>query len=223
MYICLRLGDVLISPTPTVKYLGLTIDEHLSFSSYVTEVEKKVGTKLAMFRKIRDNLTPAARKTFCSFIQAHLEYGSNAFVHCLHSTQHDRLTRIANRAVRIVFGFPWHYDVSVLHTRYGLAPIALRYQLKLYILVFRAIRGMCSTLLSDCFCLRSATTRTAARTRSQSIDSLALPKARTRYGLFALSFLASDRWNSLPAGILFQLTFALAPRFHYSANLYVTT
>eukprot|EP00117_Sycon_ciliatum_P006948 scpid37906/ scgid10262/ Probable RNA-directed DNA polymerase from transposon X-element; Reverse transcriptase len=70
--ICLRLGDVLISPTPTVKYLGLTIDEHLSFSSYVTEVEKKVGTKLAMFRKIRDNLTPAARKTFyCSFIQAH--------------------------------------------------------------------------------------------------------------------------------------------------------
>ena len=129
----LRLGDVLISPTPTVKYLGLTIDEHLSFSSYVTEVEKKVGTKLAMFRKIRDNnnLTPAARKTFyCSFIQAHLEYGSNAFVHCLHTTQHDRLTRIANRAVRIVFGFPWHYDVSVLHTRYGLAPIALRYQLK---------------------------------------------------------------------------------------------
>ena len=66
---------------------------------------------------------------------------------------------------------------------------------------FRAIRGMCSTLLSDCFCLRSATTRTAARTRSQSIDSLALPKARTRYGLFALSFLASDRWNSLPADI----------------------
>ena len=41
----------------------------------------------------------------------------------------------------------------------------------------------------------------AAHTRSQSIDSLALPKARTRYGLFALSFLASDRWNSLPADI----------------------
>ena len=59
--------------------------------------------------------------------------------------------------------------------------------------------ALCS--VSDCFCLRSATTHTAVRTRSQSIDSLALPKARNRYGLFALSFLPSDRWNSLPADI----------------------
>ena len=32
----------------------------------------------------------------------------------------------------------------------------------------------------------------------QSFSSLSLPAATTRYGMFSISFLGADRWNSLP-------------------------
>eukprot|EP00117_Sycon_ciliatum_P000851 scpid57700/ scgid6755/ RNA-directed DNA polymerase from mobile element jockey; Reverse transcriptase len=200
----LSIDSTSIPPSATIKYLGLLFDEHLTYRDHITLLERKIGTKLAVFRKIKHNLTPAAKRVFyCSFIQAQLEYGSNAFAHSLQVSQMDRITRISNRAVRIVFGYPKYYDASLVLARNYLAAISLRYQFRLFVLVFRALHKLCSPLLSTCFLPRTATSQTSARTRSdsQSTLSLSLPLVSRRYGLYSLSFLGSDRWNALPADI----------------------
>ena len=68
-----------------------------------------------MFRKVRDHMTVTAKRAFyiCS-IQTVLEYGSNSFAHCLSVTLHDRLVRLSNRALRIVFSMPRFSDVSLV-------------------------------------------------------------------------------------------------------------
>ena len=200
--VALQLGEVTINPSAHIRYLGIILDEHLSFGEHVRQLERKVGSKLAMFRKVRDHMTVTAKRAFyiCS-IQTVLEYGSNSFAHCLSVTLHDRLVRLSNRALRIVFSMPRFSDVSLINARHHILPLSVRYQFKLYILVFRVLNQVTTTLLTDCFCLRSTSTRTNSCTRSQVSSSVTLPKAKTRFGLFSVSFIGSDRWNALPAAV----------------------
>eukprot|EP00117_Sycon_ciliatum_P031483 scpid93973/ scgid24620/ len=75
-----------------------------------------------------------------------------------------------------------------------------RLNLRLFVFVFRCINKLTVTspLLSSMFTLQSAATCTDRRTRGQSFSSISLPAAKTRYGMFSVSFLGADRWNSLP-------------------------
>ena len=84
--------------------------------------------------------------------------------------------------------------------RHSLTPVATRFDVKLYTLVFRCISGQTSPLLSDLFCLRSVSTthRTARLTRSQVSNGLVLPNVSRRFGLHSLSYLAAVKWNSAP-------------------------
>ena len=53
----LTIDNVSIPPATTVKYLGMTFDQHLTFADHISALERKVGDKLAVFRRIRDRLT----------------------------------------------------------------------------------------------------------------------------------------------------------------------
>ena len=197
-----QIEDVTITPSAHVKYLGIVLDEHLSFGVHIAQLERKIGCKLGMFRKVRDHLTIDAKRAFyiCS-IQSILEYGSNSFAHCLSASLHDRVVRLSNRALRIVFCMPRLSDVSLVLARYHIIPLSVRYQFKLYVLTYRALHDLASVFVANCFCLRSNSTCTSSRTRSQVSSSLALPTAKRRYGLFSVTFLGSDRWNALPAEV----------------------
>ena len=177
-----QIEDVTITPSAHVKYLGIVLDEHLSFGVHIAQLERKIGCKLGMFRKARDHLTIDAKRAFyiCS-IQSILEYGSNSFAHCLSASLRDRVVRLSNRALRIVFCMPRLSDVSLVLARYHIIPLSVRYQFKLYVLTYRALHDLASVFVANCFCLRSNSTCTSSRTRSQVSSSLALPTAKRRY------------------------------------------
>ena len=127
----------------------------------------------------------------------------NSYVHCLHAAEHNVLIKISKRALRVVFGYPSRAHTLPILARHSLTPVATRFDVKLYTLVFRCISGQTSPLLSDLFCLRSVSTthRTASLTRSQVSNGLVLPNVSHRFGLHSLSYLAAVKWNSAPPDI----------------------
>ena len=198
----LVLAGTIVPPNDKVKYLGIIIDTHLAFTDQVSSVVGKVAAKLKVFRRTRSKLTVVAKRTFyLSFIQSTLEYGSNAYVHSLYSADFNRLVCTAKRAVRLIFGFPSHAHSAPILARFNLVPISVRYSLKLFLLVHRCLAGNASSLLSCRFMLRCQHDHTTSQTRAQATRALALPKASSRAGLFSLSYLAADRWNSLPSDL----------------------
>ena len=197
---CMYPIGVAIPASSQAKYLGLVIDDHLSFKGQVAALRQKVGAKLSTFYRVRGQLTTRAKRTFyLSFIQSTLEYGSNAYVHCLHAAQYDALVKLGKRALRAVFGYPRDAHTAPILARFPLMLISARYNLKLYTLVFRCIAGQVSSLLSCLFILRSTVTGPQQRqTRLQYSNGLVLPRPVSRYGRVSLSYLAADRWNSAP-------------------------
>ena len=108
---------------------------------------------------------------------------------------------ISRRALRTVFGYPYRADVRPILSRNKLMCLSTRLQLRLFIFTYRCIHDLGSPLIHSIFKTRESDAHTTARTRAQSFSGLALPSFRSRYGMYSLSFLAADRFNSLPAAI----------------------
>ena len=192
-----------IQQSQQAKYLGIIIDEHLSFQQQVSHIRSKVNAKVNAFRRCRHHLSARAKRTFyLAFVQSTLEYASNAYVHCLRQTTYNALISIANRAIRTVFGFPPSASIQPILARQHLTPLNIRYAANLYVFLHRCINARASPLLCRLFTPRAVSlSRTARITRSQELLGLVLPHARLYFGYHSVSYLGADRWNALPAAI----------------------
>ena len=192
-------GNTIIQPSPTVKYLGILVDEHLSFAPQVDHVCKVVHQKVSVFRHGRRNLGKSAKRMFyLSIIQSTLEYASNSYVHSLSSTLYSKLIAASRSALKRIFGLDriTPFDLVLRHS--DLYSLEQRFNLKLYCFVFRCLNGLTSPLLASLFSKRSQGSHTHSRTRGQTHSALVLPHARSRFGFYSVAFLGADRWNSLP-------------------------
>ena len=94
-----------IKSSPMAKYLGLLIDETLSFKDQVEHVCDTVHKKLGAFRHGRRNLSHAARRMFyLSVLQSTLDYASSAYCHCLSQSLYNRLVVCSHNAMKKTFG-----------------------------------------------------------------------------------------------------------------------
>ena len=203
-------GNFPVSPSQCVRYLGVLVDQHLAFKEQVGKVVADVNRKLAAFRRIRHHITTQAQRSFyLSIIQSTMEYASNCYVHTISATLYNTLIRCFKRSLRITFGYPPCHPTATICQRHKIIPVAIRYNLKIFCLVYKCVHGRRSPLLAELFVLRSNSNHTNALTRGQSALALALPNASSRYGFYALPYLAADRWNSLPAACRQAASFAM--------------
>lgn len=193
-------GNLPVSPSLNVRYLGVLVDQHLCFEPQVERVIAAINRKLAAYRRIRQHLTIQAQRSFyLCIIQSTLEYASNCYVHAVSTTLYNKLIRCFKRSLRITFGYPPRHPTATICQRQNIIPVATRYNIKLFSLVYQCLHRSRSPLLAELFVLRADGHHTEARTRGQATLALTLPNASSRHGLYALPYLAADRWNSLPS------------------------
>ena len=71
----LKLNGELLAEKSQVKYLGVTIDEHLSWKSHVNHVNMKLARALGILKKLKDFAPKNLLRTFFySFFQPHIDY-----------------------------------------------------------------------------------------------------------------------------------------------------
>ena len=197
--LCVSCNNTSIPAESSTRYLGIIIDDQLTFKLQVESVCKKVYDKINAFKHGRRNLCRAARRTFyLSIVQSTLEYASNAYCHSLTARLYDKIVTTSHIAMKKVFALDRYTPTDIVYSVARLYPISLRFNLKLYVFVYRCLHELASPLLQNLFSRRSFMSHTAARTRGQTFNMLQLPSAKSRYGYNSVCFLAADRWNSLP-------------------------
>ena len=191
--------DVTIDRVQSATYLGVVIDEHLTFSSQVDQVIRKVDAKSGAVRHGRQNLTFSANLTFyLSVIQPSIDYASSAHVHLVTSAQCHPLVVTSHWGMKKVFGLDRKTPTRIVlqHTR--LYPVEYHFNLKLYV-VYRCLHNLASHLICKIFVRREDATHTVAEARGQIMDTLALLTVKSRFGYHSIAYLAATRWNSLPS------------------------
>ena len=116
-----------IKHTDTFKYLGVVLDDTLSFNDHVDYVRMKVSKILGMFSRIRPSLTlEAANRLYKAMVLPVLDYCDAVWHECGQGNS-DKIERLQRRAARIVF-FKAASKLSTdeIMTKLGLEPLYYR-------------------------------------------------------------------------------------------------
>ena len=113
------------------KYLGVTIDEILSFRAHLNNTIKMVAHKISLLNKIRDYITEGAAVTiYKSMILPYLDYGDIFYINS-NCNQVKKLQTLQNRALRTCFRPQVKIPIDMLHQSVQLPKLKIRREVHL--------------------------------------------------------------------------------------------
>ena len=164
-----------VSQVKFFKYLGVLLDECLSFNDHINYVMSKVASGLGLLSRLRGCLTTeAANKIYLSTVLPILSYCDTCFCP-LRSTNRKTLERLQRRAARIVYGFKPDITTESILENLRWPPLIRTMEKHCALLVNKCLVGEVPSYFKDYFMLRSKSDNQHRCTRSSMTDII-LPK-----------------------------------------------
>ena len=121
------------------QYLGVKLDQHLTFQEHINWVYKRSSMKLGAIQKIRDNLTqPIALSLYTSLVLPHLDYCDIVY-DCSSNQNLNRLQILQNSACRTILLVDADTHITDMHNRLGLLTLQSRRDLRMSISCHKSI------------------------------------------------------------------------------------
>ena len=94
-----------VSQASSQKYLGLTLDNRLTFDEHLTNVSNKISKTIGLLRKLQNILPrPALLTIYKCFIRPHLDYGDIIYDQAYNLSFHQKLESIQYNAALALTG-----------------------------------------------------------------------------------------------------------------------
>jgi hypothetical protein len=140
-----------------LKSLGVTLDEHFSFNSHVSQVCQACNYCLHALSLIRSLMSVERAQTLaCSKICSCMDY-CNAVLHGIHVTTLSKLQHVQNNIARVVLRVPKRtHALPLLHQLHWLL-VELRITYKLAVLIFQTRQHSSLKYLHELLVTRSCT------------------------------------------------------------------
>ena len=188
-------GDEALLTVPEARYLGVIVDDKLSWSSHVAHVLKSTKRSIGALWRARGRLSLSSKRLlYHSLIQSKLTYASNAIFPSLSQSLLGSLLSSSRSAIRAFGHLRRDVDVSPLFPVYNIRPLDQVMSQKVLVFVYRCLHHKASSLFNEHFIPVRGN-----RTRGASQDLLEIPFWRGPVGRSTIQFRASVWWNNLPA------------------------
>ena len=130
------------------KYLGVVMDECLTWKAHVKYLLGKVGKRIGMLGRARKNISMhSANKVYKSYIIPVLDYGDTVW-NCCGTVNSDKLERLQRRAARIIMKSD-RSETALKYLRY--ATLKVRREMHVLSLVQKCISKKCPHFLMEYF------------------------------------------------------------------------
>ena len=185
-----------LSPSKTIKYLGIYLDEHLSWKQHVAVVSAKLRRANGAISKLRHYLPlPNLINVYHAIFSSHIRYACQTWGLCDNTVTH-RIQVLQNTAIRLMtFQDP---RASVTAT-YSELKILKFFDLVESLNIMFVYRHLNRYLPSDCLStFNFSVIPHDIGTRANHISLLFVWNVNTTtFGLHSLTRLASRQWNNL--------------------------
>ena len=92
-----------ITNSPDTKFLGLTLDQNLNWSSHLNQLILKLNRNLNLLKLSRNMMTQESKLlVYCSHIESHIQYAILLWGNGASNEQINRLQKIQNKALQYV-------------------------------------------------------------------------------------------------------------------------
>lgn len=191
----ITLGSESIPFSSTVKNLGVTFDETLSFRSHISQIRKSCFSLLLAFSKIRNHFSRESIETLIhALVTSKLDYCNSLFAGSW-KCDIQRLQSVQNFAARIILRRRKYDHVSPLELHW--LPIEERINFKILMIAYKCLNFLAPDYLASLISYRNSNYSLRSVTNLNLEIPLGLIPKPT-FGRRAFSFYAPYLWNDLP-------------------------
>ena len=213
----LSLSGACIEQVTSYKYLGIWLDEDLSFKTHITDLAKKIKPKIGFLYRNRSCFSKVNRKRVIqATVMPILDYGDILYMHATDSVLKP-LDAIYHSALRFITGANFRTHHCTLYTSVEWTSLTLRRKQHLTLFTYKALLGMLPLYLTEL--LNPITSN--HNTRSQDMILLKVPKTNTKLGDTAFRVYAPCIWNAYQVKLKLDVlvSFPIFKRFLYNIIL----
>ncbi len=190
----LHVGISKIERVDEMKYLGVILDEHLTFDQHINYIIHKSSKKLGVLRRAREYLNKTTKiLLYKSLILPHLDYCDLIYM-CTKEENLAKLQQIQNCACRIILKADNLTSTKVLHQNLNLPTLKQRRAIHMAMECHNNIFNEEAGLHSFFEKIDSTRRRT---TRMENTNCMKTANIRSVVGRKAFSFRGPDFWNKL--------------------------
>ena len=183
------LDNIRIKQVHKTKYLGLTVDDKLSWNEQYKSAKGKVAGGLASLRKLK-NILPQSQwlNVYQALVESHLRY-ANVVWGALSSTKLSTLQRYQDRAFDLIESskIKDDYNKNILNVN----------QLMTFdraVMTFKIVNQLCPERLQNKFIERSA----LSKYNTRNMKDLHVQKLKLEHTKKSFLYTGPKAWNSIP-------------------------
>ena len=186
-----------LKQTAFVKYLGVLIDERLSWDKHIFMITKKIQQGIGMISKIRHGIPSKMLKPlFSSFVTSHVNYAIEAWGGTK-MTNKMRIEKLIKKAVKLIYFKDKRESVENLMVNQGILNVLELIALSWYKLIHMFLQNLLPKQFKDLFIILPV----YQNTRFSCKKILQLPHCRLNVFKKTIFFEGVKMWNNLPSEI----------------------
>ena len=194
--ISLKLGNIVIKPSTSVRNLGIEFNQSMNMSTHVTSLCRSLNFHIHNMSKIRMYIDQATcHNAIRALVISRLDY-SNSLLYGITTSDLKRLQCIQNRAAKLVFQAKKYDHASPCLKQLHWLPVHSRIVFKILAIVYKCFTNNAPSYLRD---LTIPYKCNKPGLRSSNDDRLlTIPKTRSLSGDKGFYHAGPDLWNNLP-------------------------
>ena len=192
-----KIGKKYIKRVKFVKFLGLLLDEHLSWKYHLSELSKKFARTCGIFFRIRNLLLLDVslcvyNALFLSFLQYGLVVWGGTYASYI-----EPIFKLQKKAARAISFQPRLSPSLPIFKDLKLLKLSEIFELRPLIFVFESVNKTSPTCFHNFSLFNSSVHQCSTRQASQG-DLCSFRKNSVQYGLKSIRYLGAKLWNSSP-------------------------
>ena len=179
-----------ITRTPTVKYLGIIIDENLKFDAHINTLASKISKNIGIMSRVRYFLSSKQLLLlYNSLILPYLNYCAVVWGFS-YDSRLLKIIRLQKRALRIIDNKPYFYPSNQLFVKYKMLKVPELVRAQSIVILLAFLNGTLPPIFSRLF-------KVNRPLNTRSYEHFSVPFTRMNFRLFSISFAAPRAWNRI--------------------------
>ena len=194
-----RVDNKIIKKVSSCKYLGVTIDDRLTFNEHVQLIINKIKRFCGIFYKLRFMLPVACLKNlYFALVHSQMIYGLEIYGNTF-STYLEPLQIINNKILRILQNKPLSAPIKNLYSNFNTLPLQSLRDFKIISLVHKFVHNVSG--LPPIFCEYFTYNSQVHSYNTRQCEGLHVSSVSIAHGQKSLKCLGTKLWNNLPNSI----------------------
>ena len=186
--------DFKINRTTSMKFLGIILDEHLTWDLQINEVCNKLKSMFHVFYSIRNFLSKDNIKTiYYTLVYSRIKYGIAVYGQAA-TTKMSKIQVLQNRLLKVLAGKTFRYSTDKLHDEFGLLKVSDITNQEVLTFVFNYFLDNLPPVFQNYYVTFGDENAINTRNANNLIRKI---RRNTNFGANSIKSKGADLWNSL--------------------------